>query len=139
VFGREVEMKIPLQDLEVYRLAEDLSDRVWKLVATWKGFDRETVGKQMVRAADSIGANLAEGYGRYSFRENIHFCYYARGSYYELLFWLRRSSCRSLSPQMEDGTLHECAMDFGRMLNAYIRSIKRNLSESSRFAEANNS
>lgn len=69
-----------LDDLEVYQLAEKLADDIWDLVLAWDRFPKDTVGKQIVRAADSISSNLSEGYGRYSFKENVQFCYYSKGS-----------------------------------------------------------
>jgi four helix bundle protein len=47
--------------LDVYRLSEDNADAIWDLVIQWEPFARQTVGGQIVRAADSIGANLAPG------------------------------------------------------------------------------
>jgi hypothetical protein len=52
---------VPFEQLEAYRLAERLADGVWDIVLTWDNFARDTVGKQFVRAADSIGASLAVG------------------------------------------------------------------------------
>ena len=54
-----------LDDLEVYQLAESFSDEIWFLVSEWDYFAKDTVGKQIVRSADSLGSNIAEGYGRY--------------------------------------------------------------------------
>lgn len=62
-----------LEDLEVYQLAENLSNEIWDLVEKWNFFAKETVSKQICRAADSISANIAEGYGRYHFKENKNF------------------------------------------------------------------
>jgi four helix bundle protein len=53
-----------LEDLEVYRFAETFSDEIWFLVSEWDNFAKDTIGKQIVRSADSISANIAEGYGR---------------------------------------------------------------------------
>jgi four helix bundle protein len=50
------------EDLDVYRLAEDLGDRIWDIVIGWPDFARNTLGYQLVKAADSIGANIAEGF-----------------------------------------------------------------------------
>lgn len=50
-----------LRGLRIYQLAEDLSDEIWAEVLTWKPFARDTVGRQLVEAADSIGGNSAEG------------------------------------------------------------------------------
>jgi four helix bundle protein len=65
-----------LEDLEVYQLAEGFSDEIWVIVSGWEYFAKDTVGKQVVRSADSIGANIAEGYGRYHFKENRNFCFF---------------------------------------------------------------
>ena len=58
------------EELDVYRLSEDLADRVWDLVIPWDIFAKDTVGKQVVRSADSIGANIAEGCGRGTYKDN---------------------------------------------------------------------
>ncbi len=54
-----------LEDVRVYGLAESIADRIWDEVIGWEYFARDTIGKQLVRAADSISANIAESYGRY--------------------------------------------------------------------------
>jgi four helix bundle protein len=56
-------MKTDFERLRVYKLSEDLTDQIWELVVSWNQFARDTLGKQLVRAADSIGANIAEGVG----------------------------------------------------------------------------
>ena len=68
-----------LEDLKAYQTAMELGEVVYTGVSTWPYFDRKTVGEQLVRAADSIAANISEGYGRHSFKENKVFLYYARG------------------------------------------------------------
>ncbi len=72
-----------LEEIEVYQLAVALADRIWEIVSSWSHFARDTVGKQMVRAADSIAANVAESYGRYHYGDKLNFLYYSRGSLYE--------------------------------------------------------
>lgn len=52
------------ENLRVYQLSEELADRIWDIVVRWDNFAKDTVGKQVVRSADSVGANLAEGEGR---------------------------------------------------------------------------
>lgn len=56
--------KSNFENLEVYQLSEDLADKVWEIVVVWESFPKNTVGHQLVRAADSIGANIAEGAGK---------------------------------------------------------------------------
>ena len=79
-----------LEELDVYQLAENFSEEIWVVVVGWDYFAKDTVGKQMVRSADSISANIAEGYGRYHYKENRNFCYFSRGSIIETKGWLKK-------------------------------------------------
>lgn len=72
--------KTKFESLRVYQLSELLADEIWAIVVKWNVFARDTVGKQLVRAADSIGANIAEGSGRGTFVDNRRFVRIARGS-----------------------------------------------------------
>jgi four helix bundle protein len=69
------------EKLQVYKLSEELSDGIWHVVMGWHQVAKDTVGKQIIRSADSIGANLAEGTGRGSFQDNRRFIRMARGSF----------------------------------------------------------
>ena len=88
--------KTNFEKLEVYQIAEELADVVWEIVADWPSFARQTVGTQLVRAADSITANIAEGTGRGSAKDRRQFVRIARGSLYETKNWLRRAYRRKL-------------------------------------------
>jgi len=112
-----------LRELEVYNLSEKLSDTIWDIVIKWDYFARETIGKELVRAADSIAANIAEGYGRYHYKENKNFCYFARGSLEETKTWLRKSIRRDLIDQSKHQELFDIIKKLPRLLNSYIRSI----------------
>ena len=85
-----------LEDLQIYKTANELSDSIWDIVSKWDYFAKKTIGDQWVRATDSITANITEGYGRYFFGEYIVFLYYARGSLYEANFWLEKAKKRLL-------------------------------------------
>jgi len=85
-----------LEDLKVYQLAMEVGDSNWKIVSKWNYFERDTIGKQLVRAADSIAANISEGFGRYHFKENRYFCFVARGSLFETKTWLEKAVKRNL-------------------------------------------
>ncbi|RYY99173.1 MAG: four helix bundle protein [Chitinophagaceae bacterium] len=85
-----------LEELDVFQLALQFSNEVWGLAASWDRFARQHPGTQFIEAADSISANIAEGYGRFYVRDNIKFCYYARGSLMECKDWLRKSADREL-------------------------------------------
>ena len=113
------------EKLEVYQLAEKLSDEVWKIVLPWDNFAKFTVGRQLVSAADSVGANIAEGAGRGSFKENQRFVRIARGSLQETQHWLRRTYRRKLLTEGEVSLLKPLVAELGPRLNAYLRSIGR--------------
>jgi four helix bundle protein len=109
--------------LQVYRLAEKLADEVWKVVLTWDRFAKSTVGMQLVRAADSVGANIAEGVGRKSFQDNRRFVRNARGSLNETRHWLRRAHARRLISQETTVKLRPILNELSPKLNAYLKSI----------------
>lgn len=88
--------KTNFENLVVYQLSEQIADQVWQMVRGWSPLARDTVGKQLIRAADSIGANIAEGDGRGSFQDNRRFVRIARGSLNETKHWLRRAFRRKL-------------------------------------------
>ncbi len=114
---------IDLKDLEVYKLSEELSDMIWNIVIKWDYFAKDTLGKQLVKASDSIAANIAEGYGRYHYKENKNFCYFARGSLEETKTWLRKSIRRGLINQSKHQELLDIIKKLPKLLNSYIKSI----------------
>lgn len=116
---------VPIEELDVYRVAEQVADAVWDVASRWDYFARDTVGKQLVRAADSIGANLAEGAGEAGSVENRRYFRYARRSLRETRFFLRRAHARSLIPADACDNLRELVDRLGRLLTGYGRSVER--------------
>jgi four helix bundle protein len=112
-----------LDDLELYQLAETFSNEVWLLVSEWDYFAKDTVGKQIVRSADSIGANIAEGYGRYHYKENRNFCFFSRGSILETKGWLKKAKVRGLISEERFNMLFERLQIIHLKLNAYLKFI----------------
>ena len=110
--------------LRVYQLAEAVADRVWALVVEWDRFSKDTVGQQLVRAADSIGANIAEGTGRGSTRDHRRFVKIARGSLYETKHWLGRAVHRGLLTSAEAEALHALLDEEAPRLNTYLKAIR---------------
>lgn len=111
------------EQLRVYQLAEKLADEVWAVVLKWEYFPRDTVGRQLVRAADSIGANIAEGVGRGSYQDNRRFVRVARGSLNETKHWLRRAHRRGLLTADAVAQVKPVIDELAPKLNAYLRSI----------------
>ena len=117
-------MVLKVEDLDVYQMAEELADKVWNICIAWDYFAKDTIGKQLVRAADSISANLAEGHGRYHFKDRLNFCYYARGSLEETKSWLFKAMRRRLISSDNNG-INQIIEILPKKLNAYIGSIKK--------------
>ena len=113
------------ENLDVYRLSERVADHVWGLVTSWENLAKDTVGKQLVRSANSIGANLAEGEGRFNYRDNCKFIRIARGSLYETRHWLRRAYTRKLLTAQQTANLKPLLDELSPRLNAYLRAIQR--------------
>lgn len=89
----------------------------------WNHFQMETAGTQLVRAADSIGANIAEGAGRGSYKDNKKFILIARGSLYETKHFSRRAYKRKLLTQTQTDALAKITDELSPRLNAYLKSI----------------
>lgn len=113
------------ENLQVYQLSERLADIVWDVVVPWNNLAKDTVGKQLIRAADSIGANIAEGSGRGTFQDNRRFARIARASLYETKHWLRRAYRRKLMPPDSVELIRPLIDELSPKLNAYLKSIGR--------------
>jgi four helix bundle protein len=111
------------ESLRVYKLSEELADTIWDVVIRWDSFAKATVGKQIVRAADSIGANISEGTGRGSFQDNRRFVRTARGSLNETQHFLRRAFKRKLLSRQDIEKLKPIVDNLAPQLNSYLKSI----------------
>jgi len=113
------------ETLRVYQLSEQLADLSWEIVLEWNAFARDTVGKQLVKAADSVGANISEGTGRGTYVDNRRFVRIARGSLNETKHWLRRAFKRNLLTTKHIKTVKPIVDELAPKLNAYLKSIGR--------------
>ena len=117
-------MLYKLTDIEVFIISEELSNLLWDIVKQWNNFEKETIGKQLVRAADSISANIAESHGRYHFKDKQKFGYYARGSFEETKSWLRKCYHRRLLNEKQFRIIKTYINELGPKLNALINTFK---------------
>ena len=104
----------------------EIGGKIWGLVERWDYFSKGTVGKQLVRASDSVSANISEGFGRFHFKETRQFSYFARGSLYETKTWLTKGYQRKLIQRHRicQSLLRDIDI-LGVKLNNYIKSINR--------------
>lgn len=117
-------MSATFENLRVLKSAEEIADSVWKVVIQWDEFAKDVVGKQISRSADSIGANIAESFGRFNFGEKLQFIYYSRGSLFETKFWLNRTRERGLMNPDEVQRYVNRLTDLARQLNTFAGSLK---------------
>src|SRR2546421_1701903 len=117
----------PIEELELFQIYESVADWVWSVVDTWKPKAQDTMGKQVIRAIDSINANLVEGDARYTLPDSIHFFVIARGSARESRLWINRAIRRRLVSQSEGTQAISDIEAATKMLNQlinYRRSVK---------------
>jgi four helix bundle protein len=112
------------EDLRVLKVAETIADSIWNEVVRWDKFARDVVGGQLARAADSIGANIAESYGRFHYGEKLQFLYYSRGSLFETKYWLNRCLERGLMKADQVNDFGNRLTDVARQLNTFAASLK---------------
>ena len=127
-----VQDHMPIRQTNLYRRLVQLEDSIWFTVLNWDSFSKQTVGRQLTSAMDSIGANLCEGDGRYGGQDAIRFFFIARGSGEESKFWIERARVRAL---IADGVASAWLAELDelmKMLNgiiAYRRSAMHHVKE----------
>ncbi len=118
-----------LESLEVYRMALTLSALAWDIYKHLPRELRYTTGSQLLEAADSVGANIAEGFGRYHYRDSLKFYYNARGSLLEFKHWANLVRQRNLLDAAALQTADTTVDSMGRKLNSFINSLKTRIGQ----------
>lgn len=113
-----------VQELDIYKLAEELSDLVWYDFDKWSIKVQNTIGYQIIRSSDSIAANIAEGYGRYTPADRRKFYLYSRGSFEETKAWLRKLIRRKVILDEDKAKYKKIINELGPKLNAFINKTK---------------
>ena len=112
-----------LEDLQVYQISMKLADEVHDLILEWDNFHKFSTGTQLLDAADSVSANISEGYGRFHFKDHRNFLYFSRGSLSETKTWLTKAVNRGLITEEKYNDLMNRYNALGVKLNNYIKSI----------------
>ena len=109
--------------MDVYKLAEQLSDMIWDSFDKWSTKAQQTIGYQIIRCSDSIAVNIAEGYGRFTPPDRKKFYYYSRGSFEQTKAWLRKAIRRKvITEEREIIEIKKIIDELGPKLNAFIKS-----------------
>ena len=121
-----VEKKRGLETLEVWQKAIEYAVEICQnVIPLFPSDEKWALSSQLRRAAQSIPANIAEGYGRYNYQEAIRFCYIARGSMAETKTHLVLANRLGYL----DDTTHQDFLarlsEIGKMLNGYIKHLRK--------------
>ena len=116
-------MKTKFEDLEIFQLSEKLADAIWAMAVCWDSFAKNTVGTQIVDAADGVGSSIAEGSGKGSYRDFRRYVKISRGSLYETKYWLRRTVARKLISQKEIENIKPLMDELLPKINAFIKYL----------------
>jgi four helix bundle protein len=123
----ETQNFIELKNLEVYQLSRKLSTIAWKIFCRMDFMDKKHIGDQFLRSVDSVGANIAEGYGRFHYLDKVRFYYNSRASHYEAFtHWLELMSEREKISDAEFKSISETALKLQVKLNNFITSTTKN-------------
>ena len=117
-----MENYIPLGKLEVYITTVKVSKKAWVIYNQMDWQLKKIMGDQFIRSIDSMGANVAEGYGRFHYLDRIRFYYTARGSLFEAKHWLLLLEKRQKITKKEFNDLLKYLETFHKQLNKFIKS-----------------
>ena len=112
---------LQLNEIGAYKIAFNLSNYIWDIAIKWDYFAKDTVGKQFIRAADSISANIAEGFGRYNKKDKIKFYRYSFGSLKESLDWNEKAKIRKLLSDEQYNYIFQELQKLPREINYLIK------------------
>lgn len=116
---------LSFEDLEVWKKCRELRNHVKRIIRNFPENERFKLVDQMIRASRSVTANIAEGYGRYHYQENIQFCRQARGSLYELLDHFTVALDEGYINKNEFNKFRERILDCIKILNGYIKYLQK--------------
>lgn len=111
-----------IKELRVFRESEDLSDLIWKDVANWDDFSRNTIGKELVTSMDLVNTSIAENCGHRSHHGRLHYLYTARGSLFKAFILLKKAGRRELGAG--EG-FAKCLEDLLPEMDEYIECAER--------------
>jgi four helix bundle protein len=120
---------LSIDKIEAYNKALTFSNLLWDEVIKFDYFEKNSVGLQLVRAADSVSANIAEGFGRYHKKDKIKFYQYAKGSALECYDWLLKCKHRKLLNDSQLQSYIETVQNLPKSINYLIKYTNDNLKE----------
>ena len=121
------ESRYGLEEFELYQLARQYRIKVYKLIRQLPSEERYCLAPQMRRAALSVSNNIAEGHGRWHYRENIQHCRVARGSIEETIDDLNVCLDECYGNTEIVSALKTEALSLIRRVNGYIAYLRKTM------------
>jgi four helix bundle protein len=120
------------EDLDVWKVCRDLRIQVSAIARTFPKEERYRLRDQLVRASRSVTANLAEGYGRFHYAENVQFARQARASLYEIIDHLTVAQEEKLISDENFASMREGVLRAISVVNGFIRYLSKARTSSSK-------
>lgn len=116
-----------IENYSAYKKSYALANYVWNIIIHWSHFEKDTLGKQFARSVDSISANIAEGFGRFSKKDKIRFYYYSLGSTHESIDWNKKCYNRSMISHEEYVHIKTALENLPKEINQLINYTNQKL------------
>ena len=117
-----------VEDILCYKTSNELAHQIYKLVRKWDFLDQKTIGIQLIKAMDSVAANIAEGFGRYHKKDKIKFYRYSQGSLKESFDWNEKSKIRKLLSEKQYNKIFGDLQKLPQEINYLINITNQKLS-----------
>jgi four helix bundle protein len=114
-----------LSELESWKCARELRQKISVLANHFPKEEKFRLKDQIIRSSRSVPANIAEGFGRYHYQENIQYCRMARGSLYETQEHLICALDEKYIQQTTFDELNDHILQCLKILNGYIAYLKK--------------
>lgn len=120
-----------LEKLKVYQLARQLSKIAWEIYKELDWRDKKTMGDQFLESTDSVGANTAEGFGRFHYLDKVKFYFNSRGSLLESRHWIEILEERNKVKDSLFKKYLSCYKELKPGLNGLIKSTMKQKNKNS--------
>ena len=122
---KEIQFNQPFTELEVWKKARELKSDFYNLVKIFPPEEKYRLADQLIRASRSVTANISEGHGRFSYKEQLHFCMQARGSLSECLNHIFDALDCQFIDNEKFQQIKMKIEQVSRLLNGYITYLRR--------------
>jgi len=118
------EIKFGFEQLELWKKVREFKNEVAEEARKWPAAEKFKLIGQVIRSSRSINALLAEGHGRFTFADQLHFCIQSRGSLSETINHLIDAFDEKYITEERLNYFKEKGKEIERLLNGYINYLR---------------